>query len=195
MKKGKFIIIYGANNLGKSTQARLLVKAIRKSGKKAEYIKYPIYDSEPSGKLINEYLRKGNPYNFSPREFQLIHFIDRINFEPTLKDKLEKGINIVAEDYFGTAIAWGTAAGVSKKLLEYLNKFIFKENIAFLFDGKRFEHSEEKNHKHEKDRELMNKVKKTHLQIGKKYGWKKVDANLPIEELHAIIWKEVKKIL
>lgn len=195
MKKGKFVVIYGANNLGKSTQARLLVKAIKKSGKKAEYIKYPIYDSEPSGKLINEYLRKGNPFKFSPREFQLIHYIDRLGFQPVLKDKLEKGINIIAEDYFGTAIAWGTAAGVSQKLLEYLFRFILKEDTAFLLDGKRFEHAEEKNHKHEKDKELMKKVKKTHLQIGKKYGWKKVNANLPIKELHAIIWKEVSEIL
>jgi thymidylate kinase len=195
MKKGKFIVIYGTNNLGKSTQARLMVKAIRKEGKKAEYIKYPIYDSEPSGKLINEYLRKGNPNNFSPREFQLVHFIDRIKFEPILKNKLGKGINIVAEDYFGTAVAWGTAAGVDRRLLEYLYKFVLKEDIAFLFNGKRFEQSLEKNHKHETDKELMEKVSKTHLQIGKKYGWERIDANLPINEIHNIIWNKVKDII
>jgi len=195
MKKGKFIVIYGVNNLGKSTQAKLLVKAIKNSGGRAEHIKYPIYASKPSGKLINDYLRKGNPYNFSPREFQLINFIDRVRFEPILKDKLAKGINIIAEDYFGTALAWGMAAGVSGKLLKYLNGFIAKEDVAFLLDGKRFKQTEEKNHKYETNRELIKKAKKFHLQIGKKYGWKKVDANLPIGQLHAIIWKEVSRIL
>jgi thymidylate kinase len=195
MKRGKFIVIYGANNLGKSIRVKLLVKAIKKSVRKAEYIKYPIYNSEPSGKLINEYLRKGNPYKFSPREFQLLHFIDQTRFEPILKNKLEKGINIVAEDYSGTTIAWGLATGVSGKLLEYLYKFILKEDITFLFDGERFAHAEEKNHKHETDENLMKKVRKTHLQVGKKYSWKKVNANLPIEELQAIIWKEVSRIL
>jgi len=195
MKKGKFIVIYGINNLGKSTQARLLVKAIKKSGKKAEYVKYPIYASEPSGKLINEYLRKGNPHKFTPREFQLIHFIDRIRYEAALKSKLEKGINIIAEDYFGTTMAWGMATGVDEKLLEYLYKFVLKEDLALLFIGKRFKKAQEKRHKHEGDEKLTEKAQKTHLKIGEKYGWQKINANLPIDEIYAIIWEKVKKII
>ena len=115
MKKGKFIVLYGINNLGKTTQAKLLVKALKKSGRQAEYVKYPIYNLEPAGKLINDYLRNGNPYNFSSRELQLLHFIDRIKFENRLREKLNKGINIVAEDYFGTGMAWGIRRGVLTK--------------------------------------------------------------------------------
>jgi dTMP kinase len=195
MKKGKFIVLYGINNLGKTTQAKLLVKNLKKNGHKTEYLKYPVYDLEPAGKLINEYLRKGNPYKFSPREAQLLHFIDRIKFDPILKNKLEKGINIVAEDYFGTAVAWGAGAGVDIKLLEYLYSFVRKEDLVFLFDGKRFIQSIEKNHKHENDNKLIKKVRKTHLLIGKKYKWQKIDANLPINEIEKIVWGKVKKIM
>jgi thymidylate kinase len=195
MKKGKFIVLYGINNLGKTTQAKLLVKMLKKNGKKAEYVKYPIYNLEPAGKLINEYLRKDNPYNFSPREFELIHFIDRISYETTLKDKLNKGINVIAEDYFGTALAWGIGAGVDKKLLEYLYSFVYKEDLAILFDGKRFIDSVEINHKHENDEKLIGKVKKAHLEIGEKYSWQKINANLPIEEIQKNIWEKVKRII
>jgi thymidylate kinase len=195
MKKGKFIVIYGVNNLGKSTQAKLLVKALKKLSKKAEYIKYPIYDSKPSGKLIKGYMRQGNPYNFSPREFQLLHFIDRVRYEDVLRNKLEKGINIVAEDYFGTAVAWGMAAGVDRKLLEYLYGFVYPEDMTFLFQGKRFKKAQEKNHKHEGDEKLMRKAEETHHLVGKKYGWKKIDANLPIDKIHAILFGEIKKII
>jgi thymidylate kinase len=195
MKKGKFIVIYGINNLGKSTQSKLLVKAIKKAGKKAEYIKYPIYDSEPAGKLINEYLRKGNPQKFTPREFQLLHFIDRKKHEEILKNKLAKGINIIAEDYFGTAMAWGLATGVDLKFLEYLNGFILKEDAAFFLDGKRFREAEEKNHKHEENEKLMEKARKAHLKIGKKYDWQKIDVSLPLERKHEIIWRKVRGIL
>jgi dTMP kinase len=195
MKKGKFIVLYGINNLGKTTQAKLLVKKLNKHGQKAEYIKYPIYDLEPAGKLLNEYLRKGNPYNFSPREFELTHFIDRISYEQELKKKLNKGINVIAEDYFGTALAWGMGAGVSKKLLEYLYSFVLKEDLAILFDGKRFKSSIEKNHKHENDEKLINKVRKAHLSIGKKYGWEKINANLPIEEISKAVWSKVKNVI
>jgi len=195
MKKGKFIVLYGINNLGKTTQAKLLVKNLKKNGHKVEYIKYPVYELEPAGSLINGYLRKGNPYKFSPREVQLLHFIDRVKFENILKGKLEKGINIVAEDYFGTAVAWGTGAGVDRKLLEYFYSFVLKEDLVILFDGKRFINSIEKGHKHENDNALIEKVRKTHLALGKKYGWEKVNANLSIEELQKIIFEKVKKVV
>lgn len=188
-------MLYGINNLGKTTQAKLLVKNLKKNKRKAEYVKYPVYDLEPAGGLINGYLRKGNPYNFSPREVQLLHFIDRIKFDPILENKLKKGINIVAEDYFGTGVAWGIGAGVDKKLLEYLYGFVRKEDVVLLFDGERFMHSVEKNHKHENDDKLINKVRKAHLDLAKKHGWQKIDANLPIEKIQEIVWKKVKNVL
>lgn len=194
-RQGKMIVLYGVNNLGKTTQAKLLVKEIKKIGKKAEYIKYPLYDTEPTGKLINEYLRKGNPYKFSPREFQLLNFADNIKYEKVLEDKLKKGINIVVEDYFGTAVAWGMATEVEEKLLDYLWKFIKKEDLAFLLCGKRFLKSREKNHKHERDGKLMEKAKKIHLKLGKKHNWHKIDVSLPLKEKHAIIWEKVRKII
>lgn len=195
MKKGKFIVLYGTNNLGKTTQAKLLVEKLNNEGHKSEYIKYPIYDSEPTGKLINQYLREGNPYNLSPTSFQLIHYIDKANFELQLKKKLENGIIVVAEDYFGTTLAWGISAGVNREFLEYLYPFLYKEDLMILFDGERFNDSIENNHKHENDDELMQKVREVHLELGKKYNWKKVNANLGIEEISEIIWSEVEGIL
>jgi len=189
--KGKFIVLYGINNLGKTTQAKTLVECLNEKGIKSEYLKYPIYESDPAGKLINEYLRCGNPNNFSPRELQLFHYIDRISFEPILKYKLNSGVNVIAEDYFGTAVAWGCGAGVDRTLLEYLYSFIYKEDLAILFDGERFTNSIEKNHKHENDNALMEKVRQVHLELAEKYNWKKINANLTIDEIHNNILKIV----
>lgn len=195
MKRGKFIVIYGVNNIGKTTQARKLVSRLKREGKKVEYVKYPIYNSRPTGVLINEYLRKNNPNKFSPREFQILHFFNKLNFEPKIKEKLEKGINIVAEDYSGTAIAWGTGSGVRKGFLEYLYSFILKEDLAILLDGERFSSAEEKSHKHENDKRLLEKVRMIHLDLAKKYKWKKVKANQEKGEVHEDIWQIVKKAL
>lgn len=195
MRKGKFIVIYGINNLGKTTQAKLLVKNLRENGLKVEYVKYPVYNLEPAGPLINSYLRKGNPYKFSAREVQLLHFIDRIKFEPVLEKKLKKGINIVAEDYFGTGVCWGIGGGVNKSLLFHLYKFVKKEDLVFLFDGKRFRNSIEEGHRNETDSKLINRVRKAHLMAGKKYGWKKISANLPVEKIEKEVWSITKKFL
>ena len=84
MTKGKLIVFYGINRLGKSTQAKLLVERLKSINKKSVYLKYAIYDLEPSGKLINSYLRESNPYNFSSREFQILQVLNRQQFESNL---------------------------------------------------------------------------------------------------------------
>ncbi|MCF7846020.1 MAG: hypothetical protein K9L85_02170 [Candidatus Peribacteraceae bacterium] len=54
---GKFIAVYGINNIGKSTQTSLLVQKLVGAGVPVEYVKYPIYDLDPTGKMLNEILR------------------------------------------------------------------------------------------------------------------------------------------
>lgn len=193
--RGKFIVFYGVNNLGKTTQAKMLVDHLNKKDIKAEYLKYAIYGLEPAGKLINEYLRGGNPHNFLPRELQLLHYIDQITYEPILKEKLSRGVNIIAEDYFGTAIAWGAGAGVDRKFLEYLYSFVYKEDLAILFDGERFTSSIEKNHKHETDLDLINRVRNIHLELAEKYHWIKINANRSINDVHSDILNIIAKTI
>ena len=48
MQKGKLIVLYGINNLWKTTQVHLLIDRLRAKGLQAEYLKYPIYDLAPS---------------------------------------------------------------------------------------------------------------------------------------------------
>jgi len=133
--KGKFIVFYGINNLGKTTQVDLLIQKLKECGITAEYLKYGVYNLEPSGVMLNEYLRKKNPYKFSPREFQLCHAFNRTQYEPVLKQKLDAGIWIIAEDYKGTGIAWGVGADVDQDFLIRLNAHLYSEDLCILFDG------------------------------------------------------------
>ncbi|MFH1662024.1 MAG: dUTP diphosphatase [Candidatus Falkowbacteria bacterium] len=192
---GKFIVLYGINNLGKTTQAKMLVDRLNSCGKNAEYLKYPIYDLEPSGKILNNYLRKGNIHNLTAREAQIIYTINRTQFEKELFTKLEQGINVVAEDYTGTGIAWGIGAGVDEQFLKYINHHLVKEDLAFLFDGERFMEAEEQNHRHETDNELTNKVRNAHLKLAEEFSWIKIDANLSIQAIHAELWQKIKNII
>src|SRR3989344_3033000 len=154
MKPGKFIVFYGINNLGKTTQAKILTARLNYSNIPSEYLKYARYDLEPSGPLINGYLREKNPHGFSSREFQILQALNRTQFEKELLKKLNSGISVIAEDYKGTGLAWGIAAGVDGRLLEYLNSRLFKEDISFLFIGKPFSTNVEKSHMHETNDDL-----------------------------------------
>ncbi|MCK9439139.1 MAG: hypothetical protein WC164_01745 [Patescibacteria group bacterium] len=195
IKKGKLIVFYGTNNLGKSTQAKILIDKLKEQNIVTEYLKYPIYDLAPSGPTLNDYLRNGNPYNLSAREAQIIYCLNRTQYQKVLEEKLSEGINIIAEDYTETGIAWGVGAGVEQNFLEEINSHLLKEDIALLFDGERFKEAVEKNHKHEQNDEFSKKVRQIHLDLGKKYGWEMIDANLSIEEISNIIFEKIIKSL
>lgn len=192
---GKLIVLYGINNLGKSTQAKLLVEKLKTEGFQAEYLKYPIYNLNPSGEIINDYLREGNFYNLHSREAQILYVLNRTQYQDTLISKLKAGIHIIAEDYKGTGIAWGLGSGISEVFLKSINSHLIDEDLVFLFDGERFTSAVEKNHKHETNNDLTNKVRWAHLKLKEEYGWIKINANLKIEEIQDIIWKKVSHFI
>ncbi len=195
MERGRFIVIYGINNLGKTTQAKLLVERLKSLGRKAEYLKYPVYDLGPSGPDLDEYLRHANPKRLDAEQAQTLFAENRTQFEPTLKSKLANGIDIVAEDYWGTGLAWGIGAGADKGFLLKINRNFLREDLALLLVGKRFDSGKETNHLHEKDDELTKRVGAAHNELAKEFNWKIIEANQSIEKVGDDVWKEVKQIL
>lgn len=192
---GKFIVLYGINNLGKTTQAKILVDKLKLHGLKAEYLKYPIYDLAPSGAILNNYLRQNNFYNLTPREIQIIYAFNRAQYEKNLLEKLSRGINLVAEDYTGTGLAWGLAAGLDENFLKLINSNLLKEDLAFLFDGERFLKSIEYNNQHETNYQLISRARIAHLRLGYEFGWVIINANQSSKQIHEKIWNRVLKLL
>ena len=136
------IVLYGVNNLGKTTQAKKLVERLHAESYSAEYIKYPIYDLEPSGPRLNAYLRRENPEHLTPEQAQLLYIENRTAYEPTLKAKLAAGVHIVAEDYTGTGIAWGVTKGAMLEVLEQIKKFVESDvpEIGMIGQLSKFDH-------------------------------------------------------
>lgn len=192
MVRGKLIVLYGINNLGKSTQAKLLVENLHNYGHKAEYLKYPIYDLEPTGPLINQIIRGGKKQEISEIELQTIYAQNRLDFQPELEKKLAKGINIVAEDYTGTGLAWGVAKGANFTELEKQNKNLIEPDMAVLLDGQRFIESKETQHIHEQNDELTERCRQVHLELAQKYGWQITNANKTIEQIAQDIWQIIE---
>jgi dTMP kinase len=189
------ITLYGINNIGKSTQAKRLVERLKREGRDAVYIKYPVYEVEPTGRYLNEFLRSGEAQKLSEEELQMWFTLNRYQFQPTLEKWLAEGKIVVAEDYTGTGLVWGTVKGADLGWLESLNKGLVKEDLAILLDGERFGHAAEKAHIHESSDELMERSREVHLDLGKKYGWVKVPVIGNADQVEAAVWDTVKASL
>ncbi|MBI4010237.1 MAG: hypothetical protein HY361_03545 [Candidatus Aenigmarchaeota archaeon] len=184
--RGKFIVIYGINNIGKTTQAKNLVQYFLNKGLKADYVKYPIYDIKPSGQFLDSVLRSGKQ-EISEEELQMWFTVNRLQFQSLLKKKLNHEINIIAEDYIGTGLSWGSAKGADYNWLKAINANLIKEDIGILIDGERFVFAREDRHIHEIDEKLMEKVRKRFIEIGREFGWHMVNANQGKEKVSSDI--------
>ena len=195
MSRGVFITIYGINNIGKSTHARLLTERLEKEGYDSVFIKYPVYNLEPTGPIIDDILRSHNVQPVSEEELQTLFMQNRKDFEPTLKKYLDEGKIVVAEDYTGTGIAWGTAKGLQQEWVENLNSGLFKEDFTILMVGSRKIEAKEKQHLHESDDDLVMNVDKILRKLGDKNGWHKVEVQDRISDTAKLIWSETGKFL
>lgn len=191
VKKGIFITIYGINNIGKSTQAKLLVERLEKAGHKAKYLKYPVYELEPTGPFLYKTLRDPNGQKILEDELQLWFILNRYQFQPELKRLLDEGYVVVAEDYVGTGVAWGTAKGLDREWLEETNKFLLKEDFAILMEGQRKISSKEEGHVHEQNEPLLMKCTEVLAKLAEKYGWKRLQVQEKKEDTAESLWRLV----
>lgn len=182
-ERGKFVVIYGANNMGKSIQATMLVESLGRKGISSLWIKYPIYSLEPTGPLINSGIRGKEKDRLSDLELQKLFAQNRRDFEPALQHFLGLGAWVVAEDYKGTGIAWGYANGVPLKILEEINADLLPEDVAILLYGERFWQGKESIHRHESEDSVWNKGQEAHLFLADRYGWNKVYATRNPDEV------------
>jgi thymidylate kinase len=182
------ITVYGVNNVGKTTHTKRLVKKLREEGHDAVRIKFPVYDVHPSGDYLNTLLRSGGSQTITEEELQLWFVINRFQFQPTLEKWLSEGKIVVAEDYVGTGIAWGTAKGADMEWLEELNKPLLQENLTVFIDGPRTLQAVEKGHIHENNHDLVEKCREVHYALEKKHGWHRVELQPEKADTFKLIW-------
>jgi thymidylate kinase len=171
---------------------------LKNKGLKVSRLKYPIYDLEPEGPFIHKYLREPEFRAKNPQttdELQKKYAENRRRYEKTLKDRLDKGEWIVAEDYVGTGLAWGLTWGGDLDYLEKINEDLYPADISILMHGERFETAIEKGHRNEGEAERIQICKNFHFLLAGRYGWKIVDANQEVEEVSGEIGEILKGIV
>jgi dTMP kinase len=130
-KKGAFICIEGLDGCGKTTQAKLLTKKLRKSYN-------AVYTAEPSrgkiGTLIRERCLYGEKRLSSVIE-ALLFAADRIeHVENEVLPALHQGKLVISDRYLYSSLAYQGAAGLSLEWIEKINEHALKPDLAIFID-------------------------------------------------------------
>ena len=189
--KGKLITIVGINNIGKTTQVKLLPESMSSIGFSCVTQKYPVYDCEPTGSRINSYIRNKNPEGLTPTEFQYLCAENRRDFEPKLKALLNENDFVVAEMYNESGLAFGLGYDVDEQALINMNKGLLQSDLVILFDGERFLEAKEIGHYFEKNDQKIDRIRQIHLDLAKKYNWVTINANMSVDEVQVELIKTI----
>ncbi|MFA6524212.1 MAG: dTMP kinase [Candidatus Paceibacterota bacterium] len=101
MKKGRFIVIDGTDGSGKATQVELLIKHLKKDGKKVKVVDFPDYYQNFFGKFIGHCLSE-QYYKFihvHPKIASVLFAADRFESKNKIDKWLKEGNIIIANRY------------------------------------------------------------------------------------------------
>ena len=207
IKKSFFICFEGVEGSGKSTQAKLLYKFIKK-----KITKNVILTREPGGTLFSEKIRNlmlDKKTNISPlTEFFLLmaarneHIISKINFY------LKKNFIIICDRFFYSTLAYQHyLEGMDKKFIFSIQKKIFNKihpDITFLIDLNKKEskvrinkRSKQTNRFDKLSNYHFNKIRNGFIKISKMYKNKIVliEGSKSLSEIQNEIKNKTLKIL
>lgn len=130
--RGFFVVIEGTDGSGKTTQFKLLVRALKRSGCKVAAVDFPQY-GKPSARLIEQYLRGefGSAKKVNPYEASLFYAVDRLEAAPRIHRWLAAGKIVIANRYtMSSAGHQGAKFTSSAPRRRYWNWLLQLEHIA-----------------------------------------------------------------
>lgn len=109
--RGKFVVLDGADGVGKDTQADRLLAAAHQQGISAALIRYPGYERTLTGKVVQSYLRGeyGELDTVHPKIATYLFATDRFELKAELEQLLATHDLVIASRYAASNLAFQTA--------------------------------------------------------------------------------------
>ncbi|MCC8109594.1 MAG: dTMP kinase [Planctomycetes bacterium] len=132
--KGVFLVLEGADGVGKSSQIVLLEAFYKKAGYRVKTVHFPRLDGQPYGELIGEYLRGdfGPAGAVHPKLAALLYALDRKEYAVDIHDAIAAGAVVLADRYLFSNIAYQCARTPDPEaraaLADWIEKFEYGHN-------------------------------------------------------------------
>ena len=193
-EKGAFICIEGLDGCGKTTQAKLLVKKLRKSHN-------AVYTAEPSRGKIGAFIRKSCLYGekrLSSVVEALLFAADRVeHVENEVLPALRQGRLVVSDRYVYSSLAYQGAAGLSLEWIEKINEHTLRPDFAIFIDvdPQIVMQRLKPNKSVMENLETQRKVREIYLEFVGKGDLVRIDGNRPKNEVAEEIFSVTLKFL
>jgi dTMP kinase len=192
--KGKIIVIEGTDKAGKTIQSRMLMEALKVSGKICVTLDFPDYTT-PIGMEIRAFLDGRRDY---PAEVKhLLFSANRWEKKKEIESMIENGTIVIMNRYWQSNLIYGAASGMDTSWLLRLDKGLPKEDIVLVLlvntsvSTKRAETQDV----FEADAQLAARAYKNYLKFAKQYKWKVLDGSKSKDQVHQEIMKVIRKEL
>lgn len=192
---GKFIVIEGIDNAGKSSQSILLADHLRSKGLKV------LLTREPTNGILGGISKAAlnKELNISDKSLQLLFCADRAHhLDREIEPAMNKGFNVICDRYFFSTLAYGFASNINYKWLRSVNISFRKPDLGIYLDLDP-KISLSRSAKQIDSLQLfdsvqkLSKVRQAYLSIAKEFHLKKVDAEGSVEDINQRINKIVDK--
>jgi dTMP kinase len=191
---GVFICIEGLDGCGKTTQAKLLVKKLKKHYD-------ALYTAEPSRGKVGKFIKK-NCLHSEKRGSVLVEALlfaaDRVeHVQNEVLPALNKGRVIVSDRYVYSSYAYQGAAGLELEWIEKLNKHALRPDLTIFIDVKPETVVQRLKRKKSvmEDLETQKKVREVYLKYVEKNQLVRLDGNKPKRAVAKDLFRIVKEFL
>ena len=195
MGKGKIIVIEGTDKAGKGTQCRLLMEALKLSGKICVIIDFPDY-STPIGAEIRAFLQGKREY---PNELKhLLLSANRWEKKNEIESMINNGTIIIMNRYYQSNLVYGVSNGLNINWLISIDKGLPKEDIVIVLEVSPKVSNQrllDEQDIFENDQKLLAEVHKNYHKLAKQFKWKVIDGEKSKEQVHQEIMNFLKKAL
>jgi dTMP kinase len=212
-----FIVLEGMDACGKDTQGPLLVERFGKNGVKAREFSFPSTETE-LGKAIARHLREetfldsiepdpqegsmggapeGNVHPDDPLVFQCMMIADRCEALGEITETLQTGLPVIAKRWWPSGYVYGAAEGLPPAWLRKVHWHLPKPDLYILLDldvETAMKRRPDRRDRYESNIDYQKKIADGYRELwaqGNPSYWHVIDGRLSIEEVHALIWREV----
>ena len=195
MNKGKIIVVEGTDKAGKGTQSKLLINALKLSGRICTIMDFPDYTT-PIGQEIRAFLDGRRNYTMEVKHMLLS--ANRWEKKNEIERMIKKDTIIIMNRYYQSNIVYGVSHNLGLKWLLNLDNGLPKEDLAIVLEVNpniSYQRAPRDRDTFEMDQKLLMKVHKNYRILAKQFNWKIIDGDRDSEQVHNEIMNIVKNIL